>query len=171
MTWIIPILLVALLLFFLIASDELGSIAWGIICLILLLCIAGIVIAYIYGRVTGSERREISKKIVTDIELINDSVRPGAVKNNYIFRSNVKNNSEYNVEKLEISFSIRDCPVSDRRPTNNECVVIGEYVATEYVTIPAGQVRAIDVNIHFIDTPDIEGAWSIQYFVRYVGVK
>lgn len=170
MVWLFAIVVIVVIAYFIFNFENGCAIVIGGI--IVIIAIIGLLFVFVDAqhKKEQTEKKQISQNILPQILLYDSNVLQNYSYNSFKFTSAVKNDSTYNVRELEISFSIKDCISSNYVEQNAVCSLIGEYALTEYVNLPAGQVRYIDASIYFSDMPPIEGDWIVEYDVKFVGV-
>lgn len=77
---------------------------------------------------------------------------------------NARNNSTHTVTQIELMITLQNCP------TPNSCVTVGQNTATEYVTIPPNQMRAIEAYVSFPNLPPLE-QWTWNYHIQSIAAQ
>jgi len=165
MTWLAAIIAIIAIVFFAITHPGFRK--------FLLILFVGLIAAgvglYLYSE---NESRQYEKRQLLAQSLIGTTeveFQNLVMSNSYgswMIKGLVKNNSRYQIEKIKLSVQVSNCDAN-----KSNCTVVGaDDDVTDYLDIPPGQARALDVFVTLRDLPQLTD-WKWSYRVAYIQAK
>lgn len=117
---------------------------------------------------TNQREEAASKSRVTANELDISDLRLGRAQygSSYRLTGRVQNlSSRFTISSLQIRMVLKDCLQA------NDCSVVGDSIANVWVSVPPGQVRAIDDSVYFSDVPPFRGTFEWNYEIVEIKAK
>ena len=120
--------------------------------------IVGVVVAaavgwYLYSAESAADR---AARVISLDEVVLDQISLDRTPRGATLRGRVANKAEAaTLQQMTIEARIFDCPDADAELS--ECGIIGDSVATAFVSVPPGQLRGFSIPFVFSGMPDVEG--------------
>ena len=127
----------------------------------LLIVIAGIAAYGYYANILSENRKELARKLIkpTEIEIQEAELSVGPFGR---LTARVRNRSRYTLTNLSLRVIVRDC-----EPDGKQCITVGESNASQYLTIPPGQTRAMNASVYFSDLPKLR-KWHWDFHIKEI---
>lgn len=161
MEWLILLAVVVTSAF---AFPRFGKALLALVGVLLVLLVVAGVLLYLYERRQEAERAAAKTRIArSEIEFVDLALRPSYGRGWYRLVGRVRNRSpRYTLRELRLKLVMRDC----RRV--GDCEIVGETDEAVYLSVPPGQAREIDEDVHFYDLGPPRGKYQWEYSVTEI---
>jgi hypothetical protein len=151
--WIIGLAGFALIVWFMVKNRVFRYVVLGIVAV---LSLGG----WVWYEQDQEEERRLSTLIRPhDIEV--RDARLGTSGDYRTLTATIKNNSVYQLSSISITVTVFDCPVG--QPSGPQCETVGEGTVWSGVSIPAGQIRAVETSVGLRNMPPLRGEMRWRY--------
>ncbi len=111
-----------------------------------------------------ARRYQEARSLVTPDQVVLTDLGLGESYGLWQMTGSATNRSSHTITQIEIQVRIQNCP------TETTCVTVGQSTASDYVTIPPSQMRAIDMLPSFPNLPALEN-WRWNYQVIAIAAR